>query len=139
MRLGSLVLTLTGAVILGIGAIMGVIGGIGELAYYQCVASASAPCTSAGNNQYVTVFLANNDLLSIGLNLLLVGVLILLAGVVTWYIPTVGHLLGMGANLAHQSPGPMQPSVSLLRQCQKCGATVAPGHKFCAVCGNSLA
>jgi hypothetical protein len=73
MRLGSLVLILTGAVILGIGAIVGVIGGVGELAYYQCVENGSAPCTTTGSNQYVTVFLANNDLLTIGMNVLLVG------------------------------------------------------------------
>jgi hypothetical protein len=139
MRLGSLVLILTGAAILGIGAIVGVIGGVGELAYYQCVENGSAPCTTTGSNQYVTVFLANNDLLTIGMNVLLVGVLILLAGIVTLYMPTVSHLPGMAPDLSHLGTSPMQPSVNPVRQCTKCGAQAVPGHKFCAVCGNSLA
>ena len=129
---------LTGAVILGIGAIISVIGGVGELAYYQCIANGSASCTATGSNQYVTVFLANNDLLTVGMNVLLVGVLILLAGIVTWYMPVAGYLPGTVTNLPRPSIGPTQQGLSPARQCPKCGASVESGHKFCAVCGNNL-
>ncbi len=137
MRLGSLVLIVTGAVILGTGAVIGAIGGAGELAYYQCIANSLASCTTAGNSQYITVFLANNDLLTLGMNVLLVGVLVFLAGIVTLYMPTVGYMSGMGASLPHSALGPMQPSLNPVK-CAKCGAAVEPGHKFCAVCGTSL-
>jgi hypothetical protein len=124
LRLGTLLLLSIGAAVLAIGIGMSAVGGAGVLAWYQCVASSGPGCTASGNNQYYTVFLANEDVLNVGLNLLFVGVLILLAGIVVWYIPISGDRL--------------RAPVNQVRLCPKCGAQVEASHKFCAVCGNNL-
>lgn len=115
---------MVGAAVLAVGLGFSAVGGAGELAYYQCVASTGPGCTSAGNNQYITVFLANNDLMIIGMNILLIGILILLAGILTMYMPL--------------SIEGIRPLASPTRQCTKCGAQVEASHKFCGACGNSL-
>jgi ribosomal protein S27AE len=124
LRRPTLLLIIIGAIILGVGLVLAVVGGAAEYGYYQCVASSGAGCTSTGSNQYVTVFLANNDLLTVGMNVLLVGVLLLLAGIVTMYMPV--------------SREGFQPMANTMRQCPKCGAQVEASHKFCGACGNNL-
>jgi ribosomal protein S27AE len=125
LRQTTLLLIIIGAITLAVGLVLAAVGGAGEYGYYQCVASSGAGCTSNTSNQYVTVFLANNDLLTIGMNVLLVGVLILLAGIVTMYVPI-------------SSEG-FRPSTSPMRLCPKCGAQVEASHQFCGACGNNLA
>ncbi len=124
MRAGVLLLLAIGAVMLGIGLVLATIGGMGEYGYYQCVASASASCTSSGSFQYYTVFLANSDILAVGENVLLFGLLVFLAGAVIRYIPSFVPEHGALS--------------SLPRRCPKCGAQAEATAKFCAVCGNGL-
>lgn len=138
MKLGPLLLIILGATILGIGAVLSGVGGAGELAYYQCVANSGSQCTSAGNNQYITVFIANSDLLGIGMNLLSMGVLILLAGIITNYITTLSPA-EVGLNTPSQIASQTQQVPNLNRTCPKCGSQVAPTSKFCGFCGTSLA
>jgi hypothetical protein len=124
LRRATLFLIVIGSLTLTIGLGLSGVGGAGEYGYYECVASSGAGCTSTGSNQYVTVFLANNDLLTVGMNVLLVGVLILLAGIVTMYLPV--------------SKEGFQPMGSSVRLCPKCAAQVEPSHKFCGACGYNL-
>jgi len=62
-----------GAIILVVGAVVALIGGIGEVGYIQCIASSGSACTAAASTQYITVFLANSEMLSVGLSIVLVG------------------------------------------------------------------
>lgn len=114
-----------GASILAVGLGMSAIGGAGEVGWYQCVASSGPGCTAAGNTEYYTVFLANNDLVNVGLSVLLIGVLILLAGIITMYMPI-------------SSEG-FRPMSNPMKLCPRCGTQVEASHKFCGTCGNSLA
>ena len=138
MKLGPLLLIILGSTILGIGAVLSGVGGAGELAYYQCVANSGSQCTSAGNNQYITVFIANSDLLGIGMNLLSMGVIILLAGIIANYITTPSPATA-GLNPSSQIVTQTQQVPTLNRTCPKCGSQVAPTSKFCGFCGTSLA
>jgi ribosomal protein S27AE len=118
-------LIIVGAIVLALGAIAALIGGIGEVTYYQCVASSSASCTSPGSNQYITVLLANNDILTVGLEVGLMGIVILLAGILSGQISKVAPELRI--------------SMAPQRTCPKCGTVVASSAKFCPTCGTSLA
>jgi zinc-ribbon domain len=113
-----------GLVILALGAAASLIGGIGEVGYIQCVANSASACTSTGNTQYITVFLADSELLSIGISVALIGAVILIGGSITNYV----------AKLADELKATMAP----LRVCPKCGAQVAATSRFCGNCGNSL-
>jgi hypothetical protein len=117
-------LLIIGAVVLGIGVIMALIGGVGEIGYYQCIASSAPACTSSGNNQYITVFLANNDILSVGTSVALMGLLISLIGIVMGYMSKFAN--------------DMKTSMTPQRICPKCGVTVTSTSKFCPNCGNKL-
>ncbi|HVH14617.1 MAG TPA: zinc-ribbon domain-containing protein, partial [Candidatus Angelobacter sp.] len=92
--------------------------------YYQCVAASGPACTSSTSNQYVTVFLANNDIWGFGLNLASMGLLISLIGVVT------GYMSKFAADL--------KTTMAPQRICPKCGVTVGSTAKFCPNCGNKL-
>jgi hypothetical protein len=54
-----------GALILAVGAVFALIGGIGEVGYIQCIASSGSACTATASTQYITVFLANSEMLSV--------------------------------------------------------------------------
>ena len=138
MKLGPLLLIIMGATVLGIGAVLSGVGGAGELAYYQCVANSGSQCTSVGNNQYITVFIANSDLLGLGMNLLSLGVIILLAGIIANYIITHSPAVA-GLYSPSQVASQTQQVPNLNRTCPKCGSQIAPTSKFCGFCGTSLA
>jgi len=125
LRQATLLLIMIGAITVAVGLVLGAAGGAGEYGWYQCVASSGPACTASGNTQYYTVFLVNNDLLNVGLSVLLIGVLVLLAGIVTMYMPA-----------SIQASIPVANPVKL---CPKCGAQVEDSHKFCGACGNNLA
>ncbi len=105
------------------GAITSFVGGLGEVRYIQCVAAPSSQCTVTGA-QYITDFLANADMLSVGLNLVLVGVVIAVGGIITNYM----------ARLSNE----LKPRTSTIPSCPKCGAQFTGTAKFCANCGNKL-
>jgi len=113
-----------GAIILAVGAIIAFIGGYGEVGYIQCIASSGAACTATASTQYITVFLANSEMLSVGLSIVLVGAVILTGGSITNYLARFGDEL--------------KASMSPTRLCPKCGAQVAGTSKFCQSCGNKL-
>src|SRR6267143_779451 len=118
-------LLIIGAIVLAVGVAMALVGGIGEIGYYQCIASSAPACTSSGSNQYITVFLSNNDILTVGINLASMGLLISLIGIVTSSM----------SKLANELKNTMTPQ----RICPKCGVTVSSTAKFCPICGNKLA
>jgi len=113
-----------GAIILAVGAIIALIGGYGEVGYIQCIASSGAACTAAASTQYITVFLANSEMLSVGLSIVLVGAVIMTGGSITNYL----------AGLLDELKASMSPT----RLCPKCGAQVSGTSKFCQSCGNKL-
>jgi hypothetical protein len=111
-----------GATILAVGAVVSLIGGYGEVGYIQCIASSGSACTAS--TQYITVFLANSEMLSVGLSIVLVGAVIMIGGGITNYL----------AKLCDE----LKVSMSPTRLCPKCGAQVAGTSKFCQTCGASL-
>ncbi len=113
-----------GAIILVVGAVFALIGGYGEVGYIQCIASSGSACTATASTQYITVFLANSEMLSVGLSIVLVGAVIMIGGSITNSI----------ARLSDE----MKASMSPTRLCPKCGAQVAGSSKFCQSCGNKL-
>jgi len=113
-----------GAIILVIGAVVALIGGYGEVGYIQCVASSGAACTATASTQYIAVFLADSEMLSVGLSIVLVGAVIMIGGSITNYLARLGD--------------EMKASMSPARVCPKCGAQVATSSKFCQICGNKL-
>jgi ribosomal protein L40E len=113
-----------GAIILAVGAVVALIGGYGEVGYIQCIASSGAVCTSTTSTQYITVFLANSEMLSVGLSIVLVGAVIMIGGSITNYLARLGDEL--------------KASIFPTRICPKCGAQVAGTSKFCQSCGNKL-
>ena len=117
-------LFIIGLIVLAAGIIAALVGAIGEIGYYQCVAASGPACTSSGNNQYITVFLANNDIWGFGLNLSFMGLQIALIGVVISYISKMGN--------------EFKTSMTPQRMCPKCGVTVSSTAKFCPNCGNKL-
>ena len=117
-------LFIIGLIVLAAGAVTALVGGIGEIGYYQCVAAAAPACTSSSSNQYITVFLANNDIWGFGLNLAFMGLQISLIGVVISYVSKLGNEL--------------KTSMTPQRICPKCGVTVSSTAKFCPSCGNKL-
>jgi zinc-ribbon domain len=117
-------LLVIGAIVLGVGIVTALIGGIGEIGYYQCVASSGPACTSSGNNQYITVFLANNDIFGLGANVAFMGLQISLVGILVSYI----------SKLANDLKASMSPQ----RICPKCGVTLSSTAKFCPNCGNKF-
>jgi len=102
-------------IILAVGAIVALIGGYGEVSYIQCLPSGGSGCTT--DTQYTTVFLANSEMLSVGLSIVLVGAVIMIGGSITNYLARLGDEL--------------KASVSPTRLCPKCGAQVAGTSKFC--------
>src|SRR5207245_8119495 len=110
--------------ILAVGAVSALIGGSGEVGYIQCIASSGSACTAAASTQYITVFLANSEMLSVGLSVVLVGAVIMIGGSITNYLARLGD--------------EMKASMSPTRVCPKCGAQVATSSKFCQSCGNKL-
>jgi ribosomal protein L40E len=117
-------LLVVGAIVLGVGIVTALIGGIGEIGYYQCVASSGPACTASGSNQYITVFLANNDIFSLGANVAFMGLQISLVGILVGYI----------SKLANDLKASMSPQ----RICPKCGVTLSSTAKFCPNCGNKF-
>ncbi len=113
-----------GVIVLFIGAVAALIGGIGEVGYIQCVAASRAECTAAGSNEYITVFLANVDMLSVGLSVATIGAIILIGG-------SIGNFL---VKLANE----LKTSISPVGVCPKCGLQLASTVKFCPNCGNKL-
>jgi len=100
------------------------IGGYGEVGYIQCIASSGADCSATASTQYITVFLANSEMLSVGLSIVLVGAVIMIGGSITNYLARLGNQLKV--------------SMTPTRLCPKCGAQVAGASKFCQSCGNKL-
>jgi ribosomal protein L40E len=113
-----------GAIILAVGAVVSLIGGYGEVGYIQCIASSGSACTAAASTQYITVFLANSEMLSVGLSIVLVGAVILIGGSIT--------------NSVAQLSDEMRATMSPTRVCPKCGAQVSLTSKFCQSCGNKF-
>ena len=113
-----------GLIVLVVGAVISLIGGIGEIGYILCIASSGAACTATASTQYITVFLADSETLSLGLSIALVGAVIMIGGSITNSI----------ARLSDEMKANMSPD----RLCPKCGAQVAATSKFCQNCGASL-
>jgi len=113
-----------GAIILVVGGVVALIGGYGEVGYIQCIASSGADCSATASTQYITVFLANSEMLSVGLSIVLVGAVIMIGGSITNYLARLGNQLKV--------------SMTPTRLCPKCGAQVAGASKFCQSCGNKL-
>jgi len=113
-----------GAIIVAVGAVASLIGGYGEVSYIQCIASSGSACTASGNTQYLTVFLANSEMLSVGLSIVLVGAIIMIGGSITNYLAKFSDEL--------------KTTISPMRQCPKCGAQVSGTSKFCQNCGTGL-
>ena len=111
-----------GVIILAVGAIVALIGGYGEVSYIQCLPSGGSGC--ATDAQYTTVFLANSEVLSVGLSIVLVGAVIMIGGSITNYLAKLGDEL--------------RANITPTRLCPKCGAQVAGTSKFCQSCGNKL-
>jgi zinc-ribbon domain len=117
-------LIIIGAVVLAIGAVTAFVGGLGEVGYIQCVANSGTACTSTGSPQYITVFLANSEMLSVGLSVALIGAILIIGGSITSYL----------AKLTGELKTIMTPT----RICPKCGTQAALTAKFCPSCGNKL-
>src|SRR5437879_13666544 len=66
-----------GAIILVVGGVVALIGGYGEVGYIQCIASSGADCSATARTQYITVFLANSEMLSVALSMDLVVAIIM--------------------------------------------------------------
>jgi hypothetical protein len=113
-----------GVIVLVIGAVVALIGGIGEVGYIQCVAASRSECTAASSTEYITVFLASADTLSVGLSVAAIGAVILIGG-------SIGNYLVKLANELKSSIAPMGV-------CPKCGIQVGNTIKFCPNCGNKL-
>jgi len=113
-----------GVIILVVGAVIALLGGYGEVGYIQCIASSGAACTASTSTQYITVFLANSEMLSVGLSTVLVGAVILIGRSITSYLARLADAL--------------KSTVSPTRLCPKCGAQVVGTSKFCQNCGNKL-
>ena len=95
-----------GVIILAVGAIVALIDGYGEVSYIQCLPSGGSGCAS--DTQYTTVFLANSEVLSVGLSIVLVGAVIMIGGSITNYLSRLGNQLKV--------------SMTPTRLCPKCGA-----------------
>ncbi len=106
------------------GAVVALIGGVGEVGYIQCIASSGSACTATANTQYITVFLANSEMLSVGLSVVLVGAVIMIGGSISNSV----------AKLSDEMKAAMSPT----RICPKCGAQIALTSKFCQSCGNKF-
>jgi zinc ribbon protein len=113
-----------GAIILAAGAVISLIAGYGEVSYIQCIAASGSTCTSSTSTEYITVFLANSEMLSVGLSIAFVGAVIMIGGSITNYLAKLGDEL--------------RTSLSPARMCPKCGAPVAETSKFCQNCGANL-
>jgi len=113
-----------GVIILVAGAVVALLGGYGEVGYIQCIASSGAACTATASTQYITVFLANSEMLSVGLSIVLVGAVIMVGGSITNYLARLGVELKV--------------NISPTRVCLKCGAQVAGTSRFCQSCGTKL-
>ena len=111
-----------GVIILAVGATVALIGGYGEVSYIQCLPSGGSGCVT--DTQYTTVFLANSEVLSVGLSIVLVGAVIMIGGSITNYLAKLGDEL--------------RANMTATRLCPKCGAQVAGTSKFCQSCGNKL-
>lgn len=109
-------------IVLAVGVVIALIGGYGEVSYLQCLPSSGPGCST--NTQYITVFLANSEMLSVGLSIVLVGAVIMIGGSIT--------------NSVAKLSDEMKASMSPVRLCPKCGAQVAGTSKFCQSCGNKL-
>ena len=118
------VLLLIGAVVLATGAVASILGGVGEVGYLQCIGNSGTSCTSTGSTEYVTVFLANSELLSVGLSTSLIGAVLIVGGSITSYVGKLG--------------GELQTIMAPMRICPKCGTQAVLTAKFCPSCGNSL-
>ena len=112
-----------GVIVLAVGAITSFIGGLGEVTYIRCVSLPSSQC-AVTDVQYTTDFLANSEILGVGMDFLLLGVIILIAGIITNYMTRLTNEL--------------KPSTATTRLCPKCGVQVARTAKFCDNCGNKL-
>ncbi len=117
-------LIIVGGIILAIGTVTSFIGGLGEVGYIQCIANSGIACTSTGSTQYVTVFLANSELLSVGLSVALIGAVLIIGGSITSYLS--------------KHTGEMRTIMTPTRICPKCGTQAAMTAKFCPSCGNKL-
>lgn len=113
-----------GAVVLAVGSVTALVGGLGENGYIQCIANSGPACTSAGSPQYITVFLANSELLSVGLSVALVGAVLIIGGSITSNL----------GKLTAELKAIMTPT----RVCPKCGMQAVLTAKFCPSCGNKL-
>lgn len=120
----GLALLLVGAVVLAAGAIASIIGGLGESGYIQCIANSGIACTSSGSPEYITVFLANSELLAVGTNVTLIGVVLVLGGLLLRYISRFEQ--------------EVRSSLSTKIACPKCGTQVSSTMRFCPACGTSL-
>ena len=113
-----------GAITVAVGAITSVIAGIAEVGYIQCIANGGSACTGAGSTQYITVFLANSDMLSVGISVALIGAIVMIGGAIS----------GSVAKLGEELKASMAPT----RLCPKCGTQVGLTTKFCPNCGTNL-
>jgi len=111
-----------GAIVLAVGAVASIIAGYGEVSYLQCLPAGGSACST--DTQYFTVFLANSEMLSVGLSIVLVGAVIMIGGSITNYLVRLSNEL--------------KTSMSPTRLCPKCGAQVTGTSKFCQSCGNKL-
>src|SRR6266516_2325626 len=55
-----------GAIVLAVGAVASIIAGYGEVSYLQCLPAGGSACST--DTQCFTVFLANSEMLSVGLS-----------------------------------------------------------------------
>jgi zinc-ribbon domain len=117
-------LIIIGALVLAIGAVTSLVAGFGEIGYIQCIANSGPSCTSAGSTQYVTVFLANSETLSVGLTVALIGAVLIIGGSITSYLAKL--------------TGELKTIMTPMRICPKCGTQAALTSKFCPSCGNKL-
>lgn len=120
----GLVLFLIGAIILVAGAIASIIGGLGESGYIRCIANSGTACTSSGSTEYITVFLANSELLAVGTSVTLIGVVLVLGGLLLRYM--------------NRFELEVRTSLSSKVACPKCGTQVSSAMRFCPACGTSL-
>src|SRR5438105_15588613 len=91
-----------GVIILAVGAIVGLIGGYGEVSYIQCLPSGGSGC--ATDTQYTTVFLATSEVLSVGLSIVLVGAVIMIGGSIPNYLAKLGDELKASMTPTRLSP-----------------------------------
>lgn len=118
----GLAVFLVGAVVMAAGTIASIIGGLGESGYIQCIANSGTACASSGS--YITVFLANSELLAVGTNVTLIGVVLVLGGLLIRYV----NQLEQGVRV----------SLSPKTTCPKCGTQISSSMKFCPACGTNL-